>query len=66
MKAIARSYFWWPGMDQEIEKLAKACVKCATVKSAPAVDPMHPWVWPDTPWQRIHVDFAGPFRNKCS
>ena len=51
-------------MDQEIEELAQARVKCATVKSAPAVAPMHPWVWPDTPWQHMHVDFAGPFQNK--
>ena len=19
------------------------------------------WVWPETPWRRVHVDFAGPF-----
>ena len=23
--------------------------------------PVHFWEWPATPWQRIHVDFAGPF-----
>jgi hypothetical protein len=21
---------------------------------------MHPWAWPDKPWSRVHVDFAGP------
>ena len=21
---------------------------------------MHPWIWPSRPWQRVHVDFAGP------
>ena len=26
--------------------------------------PLHPWVWPSRPWQRIHVDFAGPFLGK--
>ena len=26
MKAIAQSYMWWPGMDSEIENLAKSCV----------------------------------------
>ena len=24
---------------------------------------MHPWEWPSLPWQRIHIDFAGPFLN---
>lgn len=23
--------------------------------------PIHSWEFPDKPWQRIHVDFAGPF-----
>ena len=30
----------------------------------PQPAPLHPWDWPDTPWQRIHVDFAGPFEGK--
>lgn len=23
--------------------------------------PLHPWVWPDALWKRLHADFAGPF-----
>ena len=23
-----------------------------------------PWVWPERPWQRVHVDFAGPLKGK--
>ena len=34
---------------------------CQTVKHAPTAAPLHPWIWPTKPWQRIHVDFAGPF-----
>ncbi|XP_033760674.1 uncharacterized protein K02A2.6-like [Pecten maximus] len=29
----------------------------------PKSAPVHPWEWPSNPWQRIHVDFAGPFMN---
>ena len=25
---------------------------------------LHPWIWPAKPWQRIHIDFAGPFMEK--
>ena len=25
---------------------------------------LHPWVWPEHPWQKIYEDFAGPFMNK--
>ena len=23
----------------------------------------NPWIWPTRPWQRLHVDFAGPFNG---
>jgi len=26
----------------------------------PPVAPLHPWLWPSQPWQRIHIDYAGP------
>lgn len=26
--------------------------------------PLHPWLWPEQPWQRAHVDYAGLFRGK--
>ena len=64
MKSMARSHFWWPGLDKAIEELAHSCLSCQSVKSAPAVTPLHPWVWPTRPWQRVHVDFAGPFCNR--
>ena len=64
MKSLARSVMWWPGMDADIEALAKACTSCKAVKSAPSQAPLHPWRWPEFPWQRIHMDFAGPFRGK--
>ena len=64
MKAVARSYFWYPGLDQEIEKKAQSCTSCQAVKNAPPAAPLHPWLWPTKPWQRIHVDFAGPFQGK--
>lgn len=25
---------------------------------------MHPWEWPDHPWARIHIDYAGPVKGK--
>ena len=63
MKSVARSYFWWPHLDKAIEELVKSCRSCQEVKHAPAAAPLHPWVWPTKPWQRVHVDFAGPFQG---
>ena len=63
MKAVARSYFWWPGLDSHIATLVKRCQECQAVKNAPPVAPLHPWVWPTKLWQRVHIDFAGPFQG---
>ena len=64
MKSLARSYFWWPGLDEDIQKLVKSCQSCQAVKSAPSSAPLHPWAWPEHPWQRVHIDFAGPFKGR--
>ena len=61
MKAVSRSYFWWPGLDRNIEGLVKSCKSCQSVKNSPPATPLHPWFWPSKPWECIHVDFAGPF-----
>ena len=63
MKALARSLIWWPGLDTEIEAIASKCAGCQQYKRAPPAAPIHPWEWPTRPWERIHIDFAGPFLN---
>ncbi len=64
MKTIARSYIWWPGLDSCLESMARNCQPCRQTKSTQTVAPLHPWVWPSRPWQRVHIDYAGPFRGK--
>ena len=63
MKAIARSYVWWPNMDSQLEETVKACIGCQETRSAPPVAPVHPWMWPRHPWHRLHIDFLGPLRD---
>ena len=43
MKSLARMYVWWPGMDDQIEKMVKECRKCQDNQSCPPVAPLHPW-----------------------
>ena len=64
MKSFARGYEWWPGMDGGIEKVSKSCEACHQAKQGPAKAPLNPWPWPSRPWQRVHLDFAGPFLGK--
>ena len=63
-KAIARGYVWWPELNEQIEEMTKSCTVCQKVKNAPAVALLHPWTWPSRPWQRLHIDFAGPFQGQ--
>ncbi len=48
-------------MDHEIETLTKSCSGCQLTKKQAPEAPIHPWEYPEKPWSRIHVDFAGPF-----
>ena len=63
MKALARSYIWWPGMDQELEEKVRGCPPCQMHQKNPQA-PLHPWEWPSRPWARLHLDYAGPFMGK--
>lgn len=60
MKALARSYVWWPNMDSDIELTVSSCSTCQSMRSDPSPVQIHPWTFPARPWSRIHVDFAGP------
>ena len=61
---MPRSYVWWPGLDEAIEQEVRGCDKCQLHQSAPTLAPLHPWEWPGQPWNRLHVDYAGPFHGE--
>ena len=64
MKSLAQLHVWWPKLDQSIASVVRDCAKCQLTRNKPQIASLHPWDWPDTPWQRIHIDFDGPFVNK--
>ena len=64
MKALARSYVWWPGMDNDIESAVKKCHVCQEHQRMPTLAPLHPWENASKPWTRLHIDYAGPFMSK--
>lgn len=35
---------------------------CGNAK-LPRKEPLHPWPRPPVPWERLHIDFAGPMNN---
>jgi len=61
MKGLARNYVWWQGIDLEIEKMVRNCKECSRVQNNPKPVPVHHWEPTEEAFQRIHMDFAGPF-----
>ncbi|XP_046671149.1 uncharacterized protein K02A2.6-like [Homalodisca vitripennis] len=64
MKSVARSYVWWNGIDEQITNMANSCSSCLRERNNPSKSQLHVWHYPSAPWERIHVDYLGPFKNK--
>ena len=58
MKALMRSYNYWPNMDKDIEQVVKTCKGCQLAAKASPVK-FTPWPKTDVPWTRLHIDYAG-------
>ena len=64
MKAVGRSFMWWPGIDSDIERTVNSCDICRRSRHKPTEAPLQPWSFPDRPWSRVHIDYAGPVIGK--
>ena len=62
-KSLMCCYFYWPNMNKDIADMVDSCKGCALAAKAPATT-CKPWPKTDQPWQRIHVDFAGPLDDQ--
>ncbi|XP_013145464.1 PREDICTED: uncharacterized protein K02A2.6-like [Papilio polytes] len=63
-KALARSYVWWAGIDEAVERACRECAACAAQADAPPRQTPRMWPWPARPWTRLHLDFLGPIAGK--
>ncbi|XP_039757393.1 uncharacterized protein K02A2.6-like [Pararge aegeria] len=61
-KGLARSFVFWPGLDNDLERMCSACRTCGEVADLPPKAPVVPWSWPSNPFDRVHIDFFS-FRN---
>ena len=63
MKSWARLHVWWPNLDGDIEQTVRGCSDCQANRCRAPSKVSNPWIWPTRPWQRVHLDFAGPFKG---
>ena len=63
MKQLARTAVYWPQVDADIEDVARQCTACNEHQRLPPKQPSHPWITPDKPWSRLHIDHAINFRG---
>ena len=61
MKALSRIHVWFPNIDRRIEEEVRSCHQCAQATKNPVKAYVHPWNWPTNPFDRVHIDFLGPF-----
>ena len=64
MKGLARGYCWWSGIDADIEKITRNCGICNAIKNNPPKITNHIWEPVSEPFEKVHVDFAGPFKGQ--
>eukprot|EP00731_Ephydatia_muelleri_P034216 Em0051g8a len=58
MKQLARTAVYWLGIDADIMDLCHRCTACAEHQKMPPKPANHPWMLPEKPWSRVHVDHA--------
>ncbi|VDP86287.1 unnamed protein product [Echinostoma caproni] len=63
MKSLARLTCWWPELNHDLNRIAKSCADCVH-KTHRQPSKWTPWPVFSESWQRIHVDYCGPFFNK--
>ncbi len=46
-----------------LKRKLKLCSLCQKLRNIPQSAPLLAWQWPEEPWVRVHVDFAGPMED---
>ena len=64
MKQLARSTVYWPRIDFDIEDLCRKCTSCGQFQNKPDKLSIHPWMMPEKPWSRLHLDHAINFLGR--
>jgi transposase InsO family protein len=63
-----KSRFFWPNMYQDVCRYIRPCKTCQLFarRKIPVAGPQFPFSPPNTPFQKIAIDFIGPFPRSPS
>ena len=55
----------WPkSSHREYGQESQNIIICQETRHKLPSATLHPWDWPQKPWQRVHTDYAGPFLGR--
>ncbi|XP_055634156.1 uncharacterized protein K02A2.6-like [Toxorhynchites rutilus septentrionalis] len=63
MKSLARSFVYWPNIDDVVEDYVRCCRSCAEAAKSPRKTDLESCPIPSKPWERVHIDYAGPING---
>lgn len=66
IKALARSYVYWPYMDKKIKRYVQNCNNCASAAKSLPKDKLCTWPITKCPMERIHIDIAAPYHPQSN
>ena len=64
MKQLARTAVYWPRIDYDIVDTCHKCYSCAQHQNDPPKQLNHPWMLPERPWSRVHINHAINFMGR--
>ena len=60
-KQALRTKVWWPKIDIDAKVYIQTCHACQCLGHQDPPPPLKPNVMPSKPWERLHMDFLGPY-----
>lgn len=57
MKMLARSYFWWQKIEDDITSFVSNCQVCQQTQNRKPNKNLNPWPNTTYPMERVHIDF---------
>ena len=64
MKGLSRIHVWFPNIAKRIEEEVTNCTECINVSKTPAKAYIHTWSRPTKAFDRVHIDYFGPFLGR--